>query len=101
MNKLFLELSNEGRKALELESLSNEEIINGVSTTISGFLPNRRMGLGGVKFSKVLRSKWGNDPVFLGSYSYVVVGSSRDDMDAMAQSLPSSSEECEDEGCTL
>ncbi|CAN0903707.1 Probable polyamine oxidase 5 [Linum grandiflorum] len=55
-----------GKEALELESLSNEEIINGFSATISGFLPNRGMGLDGVKFSKVLRSKWGNDPLFLG-----------------------------------
>ncbi|CAN0904501.1 Probable polyamine oxidase 5 [Linum grandiflorum] len=88
-------------EALELESLGNEEIINGVSAIIFGFLPNRGMGLGGGKSSKVLRSKWGNDPLFLGSYSYVAVGSSGDDMDAMAQPLASSSEECEDEGCTV
>ncbi|CAN0838941.1 Probable polyamine oxidase 5 [Linum grandiflorum] len=88
-----------GKEALELESLSDEEIINGVSATISGFLPNTDNNR--VKFSKVLRSKWGNDPLFLGSYSYVAVGSSGDDLDAMAQPLPSSSEECEDEGCKV
>ncbi|CAL1414145.1 unnamed protein product [Linum trigynum] len=85
-----------GKEALEIESLSDEEIVEGISATISGFLPkpingkcNGEVGSGcGVKFSKVLKSKWGNDPLFLGSYSYVAVGSSGDDMDAMAEPLP-------------
>ncbi|XP_050219746.1 probable polyamine oxidase 5 [Mercurialis annua] len=85
-----------GKEALELESVTDEEIINGVSSTISNFLPqNKRFssnnginGIEEIKFSKILRSKWGNDPLFLGSYSYVAVGSSGDDMDKLAEPLP-------------
>lgn len=98
-----------GEEALELESLSDEDIINGVSTTISSFLsqPQKKVESNShelwngnvnhhvesskgseVKFTKVLKSKWGNDPLFLGSYSYVAVGSSGDDLDTMAEPLP-------------
>ncbi|KAM4124176.1 hypothetical protein ACB094_01G211400 [Castanea mollissima] len=97
-----------GKEALELESLQDEEIINGVSTTISSFLPqphklvnsnshelcngtaNRVGNSHGseVKVTKILKSKWATDPLFLGSYSYVAVGSSGDDLDIMAEPLP-------------
>ncbi|KAH7850955.1 hypothetical protein Vadar_005114 [Vaccinium darrowii] len=91
-----------GKEALELESLEDEEIINGVTSTISSFLPNSssdemcNVNLNSVgirngrelKFSKVLKSKWGKDPLFLGSYSYVAVGSSGDDLDTLAMPLP-------------
>lgn len=105
-----------GKEALKIESLSDEEIKNGVSTMLSRFLSceevrsggydnglcngnsssssssssNRmRNGLSGeMKFTKVLKSKWGSDPLFLGSYSYVAVGSSGDDLDLMAEPLP-------------
>uniref|UniRef100_A0A5B6YSJ9 Putative polyamine oxidase 5 n=1 Tax=Davidia involucrata TaxID=16924 RepID=A0A5B6YSJ9_DAVIN len=102
-----------GKEALELESLQDEEIINGVSTTISSFLSNSPYQKknsnshescinGGVnsvesskgrelKFTKVLKSQWGTDPLFLGSYSYVAVGSSGDDLDTMAEPLPQNS----------
>ncbi|OIV99758.1 hypothetical protein TanjilG_26096 [Lupinus angustifolius] len=87
-----------GKEALALESLKDEEIIQGVSTTLSSFLSHKfsngnvnaednSQGYG-VKFSKVLKTKWGTDPLFLGSYSYVAVGSSGDDLDAMAEPLP-------------
>ncbi|XP_057969242.1 probable polyamine oxidase 5 [Malania oleifera] len=98
-----------GKEALELESLEDEEIMNGVSTTISSFLSNwdgdsnsqricngnanceNNVGSsngGEFKFAKVLKSKWGTDPLFLGSYSYVAVGSSGDDLDSVAEPLP-------------
>eukprot|EP00897_Mesotaenium_endlicherianum_P010011 jgi/Mesen1/9038/ME000566S08457 len=35
----------------------------------------------------LLRTQWGSDPLFLGSYSYVAVGSSGDDIDAIARPL--------------
>ncbi|KAK4265541.1 hypothetical protein QN277_026579 [Acacia crassicarpa] len=93
-----------GEEALALETLEDEDIINGVSTTLSSFLcSNHRLCNGNVnseeishqhpsevKISKVLKSKWGTDPLFLGSYSYVAVGSSGDDLDKMAEPLPSS-----------
>ncbi|CAJ2637957.1 unnamed protein product [Trifolium pratense] len=71
-----------GEEALELESLNDEEIMNGVSATVSNFLPHSS------SISKVLKSKWGKDPLFLGSYSYVAVGSSGEDLDTMAEPLP-------------
>nr|GMD01795.1 probable polyamine oxidase 5 [Ipomoea batatas] len=90
-----------GKEALQLESLSDEEIIDGVSTTISNFLPQNshqpcKTGhtdssaetSNSFKFVKVLKTKWGTDPLFLGSYSYVAVGSSGDDLDTMAEPLP-------------
>ncbi|KAK7329043.1 hypothetical protein VNO77_23188 [Canavalia gladiata] len=101
-----------GEEALALESLKDEEIINGVSSTVSCLLPNSQWQKGSsshklcngnvnsenrsnhqneVKFSKVLKTKWGTDPLFLGSYSYVAVGSSGDDLDTMAEPLPNDS----------
>ncbi|KAH7852123.1 hypothetical protein Vadar_020919 [Vaccinium darrowii] len=91
-----------GKEALELESLKDEQIIDGVTSTISCFLPNSNshemyngnlnsVGIPNgreLKFSKVLKSNWGNDPLFLGSYSYVAVGSSGDDLDTLALPLP-------------
>ncbi|KAJ8750975.1 hypothetical protein K2173_016156 [Erythroxylum novogranatense] len=92
-----------GEEALELESLSDEEIINGVSATVSSFLPHfhnqvnyrtwkadsdGRTDKSEILFTKVLRSKWGTNPLFLGSYSYVAVGSSGEDMDSLAEPLP-------------
>lgn len=36
----------------------------------------------------MLRSRWHSAPYTLGSYSYVAVGSSGDDIDVLAQPLP-------------
>ncbi|GMI81295.1 polyamine oxidase 5 [Hibiscus trionum] len=78
-----------GKEALELETLSDEEIINGVSATVSGLLPTHNSPeFCKPRFVKVLKSKWGSDPLFLGSYSYVAVGSSGADLDTMAEPLP-------------
>ncbi|XP_022756438.1 probable polyamine oxidase 5 [Durio zibethinus] len=97
-----------GKEALELETLSDEEIINGVSTTVSTLLskPHKEVKSNShefcngnvksvessseseVRFVKVLKSKWGSDPLFLGSYSHVAVGSSGADLDTMAEPLP-------------
>lgn len=94
-----------GKEALEIESLDDEEIIDGFSTTISNLLENSKhlnkssnthdlfnghanSAESSIKFDKVLKSQWGTDPLFLGSYSYVAVGSSGDDLDTMAEPLP-------------
>ncbi|KAF5458840.1 hypothetical protein F2P56_022840 [Juglans regia] len=100
-----------GQEALELESLQDEQIIDGVSATLSSFLsqPYKQVNSNShelcngngksvenihgneVKVTKILRSRWGTDPLFLGSYSYVAVGSSGDDLDKMAEPLPKQS----------
>ncbi|CAK8531937.1 unnamed protein product [Lathyrus sativus] len=72
-----------GEEALALESLKDEEIMKGVVSTVSNFVPPHSKSI-----SKVLTSKWGTDPLFLGSYSYVAVGSSGEDLDTMAEPLP-------------
>ncbi|ONH97781.1 hypothetical protein PRUPE_7G209800 [Prunus persica] len=126
VNKLFLQLSSTHatkgqdfrKEALELESLKDEEIINGVSATVSSFLskPQKKerenchshelcngnvnsQENSEVKIAKVLKSQWGNDPLFLGSYSYVAVGSSGEDLDTMAEPLPKLNS-CGDEPAT-
>ncbi|ERN19777.1 hypothetical protein AMTRI_Chr05g69950 [Amborella trichopoda] len=88
-----------GKEAMELESLSDEEVINGVCKTLSklGFEVNSNaksfeikseFGHLSGKMAKVLKSGWGSDPLFRGSYSFVKVGSSGAEMDAMAEPLP-------------
>ncbi|KAL8189056.1 hypothetical protein R6Q57_029317 [Mikania cordata] len=78
-----------GEEALELESLPDEVILDEASTTISSFLSHIE-GNGNVKFDKVLKSQWGNDPLFMGSYSYIATGSSIADMDTVAEPMPNS-----------
>ncbi|KAG6421064.1 hypothetical protein SASPL_117613 [Salvia splendens] len=77
-----------GQEALELEKLSDDEIIGGFSRTVSNLLPSQHQNESGQKFDQVLRTQWGSNPLFLGSYSYVAVGSSIDDMDTLAEPLP-------------
>lgn len=88
-----------GQEALELESLADEEIISGFSRTVTNLLPSKLRteilpkscnGTERSMFDKVLRTQWGTNPLFLGSYSYVAVGSSIDDMDTLAEPLPKS-----------
>ncbi|KAG0454715.1 hypothetical protein HPP92_024007 [Vanilla planifolia] len=81
-----------GREAAEVEKMNDDEIISGVQATLVGLLPSA----GGVahgadrwRIARVRKSGWGTDPFFLGSYSYVAVGSSGDDQDALAVPLPS------------
>ncbi|KAH0706905.1 hypothetical protein KY289_011981 [Solanum tuberosum] len=77
-----------GEEAMKVETLDDEEIIEGVSITMSEFLANTEHFKNSIKFSKVLKCKWGTDPLFLGSYTHIAVGSSGNDLDAMAEPLP-------------
>lgn len=134
-----------GSEALEVESLSDEEIMSGVARTLASFgmvggrlsANAKRSGLRGERdsesssgsdsedslsrgdspssssssdseenfdedeaylrrssadyrnmFSGVLRSKWGRDPLFHGSYSFVATGASGDDIEVLAEPLP-------------
>lgn len=105
-----------GEEALELERLSDEEIINGVSDTLRSFgirdanVPDckeNRDGeveeaekINGV-FRHVLRSQWGYDPLFRGSYSYVAVGSSGKDIERLAEPLPKRAATLQQNHCTI
>ncbi|XP_057768265.1 LOW QUALITY PROTEIN: probable polyamine oxidase 5 [Salvia miltiorrhiza] len=77
-----------GQEALELEKLTDDEIIGGFSRTVSNLLPSQNHSEISQKFDKLLRTQWGSNPLFWGSYSYVAVGSSLDDMDTLAEPLP-------------
>lgn len=101
-----------GKEALEMESLSNEEVIDGVVKTMESFgfkeminsashgVNEKASGFasdvldvcfdGGhtLQVQEFLRSRWGSNPLFRGSYSYVAVGSSGKDIDTLAEPLP-------------
>ncbi|KAL6839825.1 hypothetical protein ACP4OV_029635 [Aristida adscensionis] len=86
-----------GREAAHLESLPDDEVIRGVHATLDSFLPGpRRDGATAPtsrwRVTRVKRSRWATDPLFLGSYSYVAVGSSGEDLDLMAEPLPAAGE---------
>ncbi|KAI3524730.1 hypothetical protein L1887_03393 [Cichorium endivia] len=81
-----------GDEAHKLEALPDEVILDEVSTTISSFLSYKKCNgntIKSYKFDKVLKSGWGNDPLFMGSYSFIAVGSSTKDMDSLAEPLTS------------
>lgn len=94
-----------GREAEHLESLPDEEVIRGVHATLNSFLQLRAPRDGGNATSRwrvkrIKRSRWATDPLFLGSYSYVAVGSSGEDLDRMADPLPRGSDADIDAGRT-
>ncbi|WVZ69099.1 hypothetical protein U9M48_017937 [Paspalum notatum var. saurae] len=76
-----------GREAAHLESLPDDEVVRGVQATLDSFLPAPR-GRSRWRVKRIKRSRWATDPLFLGSYSYVAVGSSGEDLDRMAEPLP-------------
>lgn len=98
-----------GAEALELEGLSDEEIIEGVVETLARFgLADfegksersdrecsveekeslRRM------FRGVLRSNWATNPLSRGSYTFVAAGASGLDIEALAEPLPKCNSTC-------
>ncbi|KAM0944743.1 putative non-specific polyamine oxidase [Dioscorea sansibarensis] len=71
-----------GKEAEEVEKLTEDDVISGLRATLKGF------GVHNSSVRGVTWTKWGSDPLFMGSYSFVAVGSSGDDMDLMAEPLP-------------
>ncbi|KAL7095958.1 hypothetical protein ACP275_10G055200 [Erythranthe tilingii] len=76
-----------GKEALEIESLEEDEIAKGFSTTTTNLLSSNSNSGKPFEFVKAMRTQWGSDPLFFGSYSFVAVGSSGDDMDVLAEPL--------------
>uniref|UniRef100_A0A453F8V0 Amine oxidase domain-containing protein n=1 Tax=Aegilops tauschii subsp. strangulata TaxID=200361 RepID=A0A453F8V0_AEGTS len=89
-----------GREATHLESLPDDEVIRALHSTLESFLPAPPRRCSGAaagatprwRVKRIKRSGWATDPLFLGSYSYVAVGSSGEDLDRMAEPLPSGPE---------
>lgn len=99
-----------GEEALQMEALSDDEVLDGVAQMLASFRlgdkdegtdPDRK-DIHGHKagtshdlkqrlrsmFKGVLRSKWATNPLCQGSYSFVAVGSSGNDIDELAKPLP-------------
>ncbi|BFI03101.1 hypothetical protein MPTK1_1g00700 [Marchantia polymorpha subsp. ruderalis] len=76
-----------GREALLTEAQTEEELMKGITDTLAKF------GFPRGSCKGLVRSKWGTDPLFQGSYSYVKNGSTCDDMQLLAEPLPTSSDD--------
>lgn len=85
-----------GKEAIAMESLLDQEVIEGVLDTLSAFGMDPKKGSNNIVAEEdkspvidgILRSDWGSNPLFWGSYSYVPVGSTGSDIDILAEPLP-------------
>lgn len=79
-----------GREAKHLEFLPDDDVVRGVQATLDSFLPatSSSGATSRWRVKRIERSRWAGDPLFVGSYSYVAVGSSGEDLDRMAEPLP-------------
>ncbi|XP_031244585.1 peroxisomal N(1)-acetyl-spermine/spermidine oxidase isoform X1 [Mastomys coucha] len=67
-----------------METLSDEEVLLSLTQVLRRVTGNPELPAA----KSVLRSRWHSAPYTRGSYSYVAVGSTGDDLDLMAQPLP-------------
>ncbi|XP_010618308.1 peroxisomal N(1)-acetyl-spermine/spermidine oxidase isoform X2 [Fukomys damarensis] len=67
-----------------METLSDEEVLLSLTQVLRKMTGNPQLPAP----KSVLRSRWHSAPYTRGSYSYVAVGSTGDDMDLLAQPLP-------------
>uniref|UniRef100_A0A8D1IK73 Polyamine oxidase n=1 Tax=Sus scrofa TaxID=9823 RepID=A0A8D1IK73_PIG len=67
-----------------METLSDEDVLLSLTQVLRRVTGNPRLPAP----RSVLRSRWHSAPYTRGSYSYVAVGSSGDDLDLLAQPLP-------------
>ncbi|CAM4580953.1 peroxisomal N(1)-acetyl-spermine/spermidine oxidase isoform X1 [Lepidochelys kempii] len=73
-----------GKESEYMETLSDAEVLTALTDVIRRLAGNPHLA----PPKKVLRSQWHSAPYTRGSYSYVAVGSSGNDIDALAQPLP-------------
>nr|XP_047925279.1 peroxisomal N(1)-acetyl-spermine/spermidine oxidase [Anser cygnoides] len=73
-----------GKEAEYMETLSDAEVLRTMTSVLRTLTGNPRLPAP----RSMLRSQWHSAPYTRGSYSYVAVGSSGDDIDALAQPLP-------------
>ncbi|XP_044518805.1 peroxisomal N(1)-acetyl-spermine/spermidine oxidase isoform X1 [Gracilinanus agilis] len=73
-----------GNESEFMETLSDEEVRSSLTQVLRRITGNPQ--LSGPR--SILRSRWHSAPYTRGSYSYVAVGSSGDDVDTLAQPLP-------------
>uniref|UniRef100_A0A674J0C1 Peroxisomal N(1)-acetyl-spermine/spermidine oxidase n=1 Tax=Terrapene triunguis TaxID=2587831 RepID=A0A674J0C1_9SAUR len=73
-----------GKESEYMETLSDAAVLTALTDVIRRLTGNPHLA----PPKKVMRSQWHSAPYTRGSYSYVAVGSSGDDIDALAQPLP-------------
>ncbi|XP_071071705.1 peroxisomal N(1)-acetyl-spermine/spermidine oxidase isoform X2 [Dasypus novemcinctus] len=73
-----------GRESEFMETLSDEEVLVSLTRALRRMTGNPQLPAP----RSLLRSCWHSDPYTRGSYSYVAVGSSGDDVDKLAEPLP-------------
>ncbi|XP_032046747.1 peroxisomal N(1)-acetyl-spermine/spermidine oxidase isoform X2 [Aythya fuligula] len=73
-----------GKEAEYMETLSDAEVLRTMTNVLRTLTGNPSLPAP----QSILRSQWHSAPYTRGSYSYVAVGSSGDDIDALAQPLP-------------
>ncbi|XP_036295145.1 peroxisomal N(1)-acetyl-spermine/spermidine oxidase [Pipistrellus kuhlii] len=71
-----------------METLSDEEVLQALTRVLRRVTGNPQLPAP----KSVLRSRWHSAPYSRGSYSYVAVGTSGDDIDLLAQPLPADPE---------
>ncbi|XP_006867553.1 PREDICTED: peroxisomal N(1)-acetyl-spermine/spermidine oxidase [Chrysochloris asiatica] len=74
-----------------METLSDEEVLQSLTRVLRRMTGNPQLPAP----RSVLRSCWHSDPYTRGSYSYVAVGSTGDDIDLLAQPLPGDNTEAQ------
>ncbi|XP_027548876.1 peroxisomal N(1)-acetyl-spermine/spermidine oxidase [Neopelma chrysocephalum] len=73
-----------GKESEHMETLSDAEVLSAMTRLLRRLTGNPSLPAP----RSVLRSRWHSAPYTRGSYSYVAVGSSGDDIDVLAQPLP-------------
>ncbi|XP_039403184.1 peroxisomal N(1)-acetyl-spermine/spermidine oxidase isoform X3 [Mauremys reevesii] len=73
-----------GKESEYMETLSDAAVLTALTDVTRRLTGNPHLA----PPKKVMRSQWHSAPYTRGSYSYVAVGSSGDDIDALAQPLP-------------
>ncbi|XP_078669778.1 peroxisomal N(1)-acetyl-spermine/spermidine oxidase-like [Branchiostoma floridae x Branchiostoma belcheri] len=80
-NFVFCWLS--GEEALHMETLPEEEVAHKIVEVLRRFTGNDEIPLP----QRLVRSRWGSDPLTCGSYSFMAVGASGEDIDTIAEPL--------------
>ncbi|XP_060027007.1 peroxisomal N(1)-acetyl-spermine/spermidine oxidase isoform X2 [Erinaceus europaeus] len=78
-----------GQESEFMETLLDEEVLQTLTRVLREVTGNPQLPAP----RRVLRSRWHSAPYTRGSYSYVAVGSSGDDIDLLAQPLPTDGED--------
>ncbi|XP_060542454.1 peroxisomal N(1)-acetyl-spermine/spermidine oxidase-like [Pantherophis guttatus] len=73
-----------GRESEFMETLSDSEVLTTLTQIFRKITGNPQLA----PPKNILRSRWHSEPYTKGSYSYIAVGSSGDDVDRLAQPLP-------------